>query len=55
MTKYNSFYCPFCQRQISPEVDDDDDGEAIRTEEGGFIYVHDDVRHDESFTFGELQ
>lgn len=53
MPKYNSFYCPFCERKVGPELDDD--GEAIRTEEGGFIYVHDDVRHDDSFTFGELQ
>lgn len=53
MPKYNSFYCQFCERKVGPELDDD--GEAMRTEEGGFIYVHDDVRHDESFTFGELQ
>lgn len=53
MTKYNSFYCPFCQRQISPELDDD--GEAIRVGGDGFIYVHDDVHHDESFNFGGLQ
>lgn len=53
MAKYNSFYCPFCQRDISPALDDG--GEAIRVEGDGFIYVHDDVEHDEDFNFEVLQ
>lgn len=53
MTKYNSFYCPFCQRDISPELDEF--GEAIRTDCDGFVYVHDEVTHDDDFRFEELQ
>lgn len=49
----NAKYCPLCQRSIEPHVDDD--GEEARTDDGGFIYVHDDVLHDDDYTFGELQ
>jgi sarcosine oxidase delta subunit len=53
MAKYNSFYCPFCQRDISPEFDES--GDAIRTEGDGFVYVHDEVHHDDDYKFEELQ
>lgn len=46
-------YCPFCQRNIEPYVDDD--GEEILTVDGGFIYAHDDVPHDDDYDFKGLQ
>lgn len=49
----NGKYCPFCQRYIEPFVDDD--GDEVLTADGGFIYVHDDVIHDEDYDFKELQ
>lgn len=48
-----TYYCPFCQRNISPA--EDDDGNVISFPDGGVIYVHDDVPHDEDFNFGVLQ
>lgn len=42
-------YCPFCQRHIEPERDDL--GDLYITHEGGFIYVHDEVLHDDDYTF----
>ena len=55
MSKYNSFYCPFCCRNIEPECDDD--GDEIEMPEGGrvYVYVHDDVPHDPDYRFEELQ
>lgn len=50
--RYSGYYCPYCQREVSPESED---GELIRTEEGGLIYVHDDVVHDDDYDFGVLQ
>ncbi|MGL5726597.1 MAG: hypothetical protein ACRCYD_01925 [Plesiomonas sp.] len=50
----DSFYCPFCQRNISPAVDDE--GDVIMTADGGVIFVHDEgVNHDDEFNFGVLQ
>lgn len=49
MSKY---YCPFCQREIEPYKED---GEVVTTQDGGLIFVHDDVPHDEDFNFEELQ
>lgn len=52
-------YCPFCQRHISPETDED--GELIKYEDypgdpaPGFLYVHDDVPHDDDYTFEDIQ
>ena len=53
MSKYNSFYCQFCCRNIEPECDDD--GEEIEMPEGGRLYVHDDVPHDQDYLLEELQ
>lgn len=44
-------YCPFCQRHIEPERDDFG---VVMTHEGGFIYVHDEVLHDDDYTFTPL-
>lgn len=38
-------YCPFCQRYIEPSNTEEVEG----GEHDGFIYVHDDVPHDEDF------
>lgn len=46
-------YCPFCQRDIEPAVDED--GDVIVFEDGGMIFIHDDVTHDEDFDFKALQ
>jgi hypothetical protein len=49
-----SIYCPFCQRDIEPS--EDEFGELIISDNGGFIYVHDDgVLHDDDYDFEELQ
>lgn len=45
-------YCPFCQRVIYPATDDL--GEVIVAHDGGVIYVHDAVPHDDDFDFREL-
>lgn len=45
-------YCPFCQREIAPY---EEDGEIWTSSDGGMIYVHDDVPHDEDYNFEELQ
>ena len=40
----DSFYCPFCQKNIEPEA--------------GFeepVYIHDDVPHDPDYRFEEMQ
>ncbi len=57
----NKHYCPFCQRDIEPFIDEET-GEPliVRDEEdpldeGGFVYVHDDVPHDNDYTFEALQ
>lgn len=42
----DQYYCPFCQRAIEPEWDDDEDD---------LVYTHDDVPHDEDFDYGPLQ
>lgn len=49
----SSMYCPFCQRDIEPECDEF--GDIIETPEGGWLYLHDDVIHDEDYNFEELQ
>lgn len=49
----DAHYCPFCQRSIMPEQDDDE--ELITTGDGGLIYVHDDVAHDDDYMFEALQ
>ena len=58
MTKH---YCPFCQRDILPYVDEET-GEPLVVsdsedplDEGGFVYVHDGVPHDPDYKFEELQ
>ena len=48
----NNQYCPFCQREISPY---EENGEIFKTQDGGMIYVHDAVPHDEDYNFEELQ
>nr|AKD43394.1 hypothetical protein [Aeromonas salmonicida subsp. salmonicida] len=45
-------YCPFCQRDIEPEQED---GVVIGLASGNRVYVHDDVKHDPDYQFGELQ
>ncbi|HDN9789315.1 TPA: hypothetical protein P2N04_001091 [Aeromonas salmonicida] len=45
-------YCPFCQRDIEPEQED---GVVIGLASGDRVYVHDDVKHDPDYQFGELQ
>ena len=45
-------YCPYCQREIAPY---EEDGEIVKTQDGGMIYVHDAVPHDEDYNFEELQ
>lgn len=57
----NKHYCPFCQRDISPDTDPETgeplilrDG-ADPQEKGGFLYIHDDVPHDPDYTFEALQ
>lgn len=50
----DSFYCPFCQKNIEPERDDS--GEIIQMDcGGGRVFVHDDVPHDPDYQFEELQ
>lgn len=53
MTNNNGRYCPYCQRVIYPHRDLT--GELVTTPDGGFIYVHDDVEHDEDYDFRDLQ
>ncbi len=57
----NKHYCPFCQRDIEPFIDEET-GEPLIVrdgkdplDEGGFVYVHDDVPHDNDYTFEALQ
>lgn len=47
-------YCPFCCRDIDPCCDEN--GDVIGSEYTGFVYVHDDVEHDEDWLYsqGEL-
>lgn len=45
-------YCPFCQRHIEPERDEL--GDIYTTDSGGMFYVHDEVIHDEDYTFTPL-
>ena len=45
-------YCPYCQREIVPS---EEDGEVFRAQDGGMIYIHDAVPHDEDYNFEELQ
>lgn len=45
-------YCPFCQRDIESEKED---GVVIGLASGNRVYVHDDVKHDPDYQFGELQ
>lgn len=45
-------YCPFCQRHLEPEKDEYGDVILI---EGGMVYLHDEVIHDEDYKFEELQ
>lgn len=49
-----SNYCPFCQRNIEPYIDEETQ-EVLTMPDGGVIYVHDDVPHDEEYNFGVLQ
>ncbi|KKY89798.1 hypothetical protein OA46_02085 [Enterobacter cloacae] len=49
------FYCLYCQRMIKPEVGDD--GEIIALNDGMdtfYVYVHDDVEHDNDFSFTQI-
>ena len=46
-------YCPFCQRDIEPELDDD--GVEIGLASGSRVYVHDDVQHDPDYLHEGLQ
>ncbi len=40
-------YCPFCKRDIEPiNIEEVESGEH-----DGFIYVHDDIEHDDDFDF----
>jgi hypothetical protein len=48
----DAHYCPYCQRSILPERDEEDEPVTV---DGGLVYVHDDVEHDEDYTFGKLQ
>jgi hypothetical protein len=43
-------YCPFCQRVIYPSNVD----EFMNGEHDGFIFVHDDVPHDDDFEFKKM-
>lgn len=45
-------YCPYCQRYIEPARDEFN--VVYMTEEGGFVYVHDEVIHDDDYTFTPL-
>ena len=45
-------YCQFCQRHIEPERDEL--GDIYTTDSGGMFYVHDEVIHDEDYTFTPL-
>lgn len=45
-------YCPFCQRNVAPWVDEFGND---TNPDGSKIYVHDDVPHDEDYNFEELQ
>ncbi len=48
-----SKYCPFCQRHIEPESDDD--GVVIGLAAGSRVYVHDDVDHDPDYRHEDMQ
>lgn len=50
----NKKYCPFCQRDIEPYVDEET-GEVFEAPEGGKIYVHDGGPHDLDYNFEALQ
>lgn len=49
----DSIYCPFCKRDIEPELDDD--GVEIGLSAGARVYVHDDIEHDPDYKFEGLQ
>lgn len=57
----NKHYCPFCQSDIEPFIDEETDEPLIvrdeedPLDEGGFVYVHDDVPHDPDYNFEALQ
>jgi hypothetical protein len=57
----NKHYCPFCQRDIEPFIDEETGEPLIVSDrddpldKGGFVYVHDDVPHDNDYTFEALQ
>lgn len=60
MNTIHSKYCPFCRRHIEPFRGDD--GEIFiysesddPLDEGGMVYIHDEVPHDEDYNFKELQ
>lgn len=40
-------YCPFCRKHIAPS----NVADVFSGEHDGFIYVHDDVIHDEDYNF----
>ncbi len=43
-------YCPFCQRDIeASNIDEVESGEHE-----GYIFVHDDVPHDEDYDFTNM-
>jgi len=48
--KKNCSYCPFCKRIIYPS----NGSEVFNGEHDGFIYVHDEVEHDDDFDFKPL-
>ena len=43
-----TFYCPFCERDIEPEID------MISEYESAYVYCHDEVEHDDDYDYGEL-
>ncbi|UIW10377.1 hypothetical protein [Flyfo siphovirus Tbat2_3] len=49
---YESIYCPYCQREIEPQCDTK--GEVIVVD-GGHIYLHDDVIHDDDYNGQTIQ
>lgn len=48
--KLSESYCPFCARVITASNTE----EVESGEHDGFIFVHDDVEHDEDYNFGEM-
>ena len=47
-----SIYCPYCQRNIEPERDAEN---QVIVVDGGYIYLHDNVIHDEDYNGQAIQ